>query len=623
MNRKQYVNKIQYVIALWVAVAGVVLLGALWGYGWGKSSLEKSAISAYEKEVSSDIKALIEDKRDASMAIAITLSENPDIKTMLCKTCAPINFDFKQLSDQLTVNTNFNNVWLQLIDSEGVSLLRSWTPKKGDSLLKVRQDIRDNLANPKVTRTLSVGKFSLSVKSAVPIFDEQKKILGLVEVISKFGTLEKRLKQDKDIDSVILADKRFRKQLTNAETGLFIEDYYVVNKTSLVQNRTFLSELAKTDFTHFGNYQLHGQTIIGRHLIQDNNSQEVASWFTFSKKSKVNFTEMEQILAGYIYAVMLFLLLLTVLFIVYYFKRQSDGRRHYYRQIIDSASDIILVADRNKVVDANQHFFDFYSDFSTLTEFLEKHVDLSHTFEKEEGFLQEYMQGTYWLDYVLQDRKKIHKAKIMKEGQPHYFSVKAGMMEGLEKPLFNVLLQEITEQELYKNQLEHLSQTDALTGIGNRLYFNRSLNKEIQRSHRYKSDLSLLMFDIDFFKKVNDNYGHDVGDQVLVEISAVMQSLLRETDIFCRFGGEEFAIIMPETGLVEAENSAERLRATIEEISTDEFPSKLTISFGVGQVTKWDNETTILKRVDTALYSAKELGRNRVVVAEGNGIERS
>jgi diguanylate cyclase (GGDEF)-like protein len=331
---------------------------------------------------------------------------------------------------------------------------------------------------------------------------------------------------------------------------------------------------------------------------------------------------MEQILAGYIYAVMLFLLLLTVLFIVYCFKRQSDGRKRYYRQIIDSASDIILVADRNKVVDANQHFFDFYSDFSTLSEFLKQHEDLSNTFEKEEGFLQKYMQGVYWLDYVLQNRKKVYKAKIMKNGQPHYFSVKAGMMEGLQKPLFNVLLQEITEQELYKNQLEHLSQTDALTGIGNRLYFNRSLNKEIQRSRRYKSDLSLLMFDIDFFKKVNDNYGHDVGDQVLVEISAVIQSLLRETDILCRFGGEEFAIIMPETGLIEAEKSAERLRSTIEKVSTSEFPSKLTISFGVGQVTKWDNEKTILKRVDNALYSAKELGRNRVVVAEGDVIQR-
>ncbi len=622
MNKNRYENRNSYVIALWLTVVGLVLFGALWGYEWGKSSLERSAISAYEQKIESDIKALIEDKRDASMAIAITLSQNPDIKSMLCKTCVPVNFDFKQLSDQLATNTNFNNVWIQLIDADGASLLRSWSPKKGDSLLKVRKDIEANLANPKVTRTLSVGTFSLSVKSAMPIFDEQKKLLGLVEVISKFGTLAKRLKQAEDIDSVILVDKRFRKQLTNAETGLFLEDYYVVNKTALLQDRAFLAKLAKLGFMHFGGYQLHGQTIVGRHLILDNSHQEIASWFTFSNKNQVDFTEMEQILAGYIYAVMLFLLLLTVLFIVYCFKRQSDGRKRYYRQIIDSASDIILVADRNKVVDANQHFFDFYSDFSTLSEFLKQHEDLSNTFEKEEGFLQKYMQGVYWLDYVLQNRKKVYKAKIMKNGQPHYFSVKAGMMEGLQKPLFNVLLQEITEQELYKNQLEHLSQTDALTGIGNRLYFNRSLNKEIQRSRRYKSDLSLLMFDIDFFKKVNDNYGHDVGDQVLVEISAVIQSLLRETDILCRFGGEEFAIIMPETGLIEAEKSAERLRSTIEKVSTSEFPSKLTISFGVGQVTKWDNEKTILKRVDNALYSAKELGRNRVVVAEGDVIQR-
>lgn len=330
MNKNRYENRNSYVIALWLTVVGLVLFGALWGYEWGKSSLERSAISAYEQKIESDIKALIEDKRDASMAIAITLSQNPDIKSMLCKTCVPVNFDFKQLSDQLATNTNFNNVWIQLIDADGASLLRSWSPKKGDSLLKVRKDIEANLANPKVTRTLSVGTFSLSVKSAMPIFDEQKKLLGLVEVISKFGTLAKRLKQAEDIDSVILVDKRFRKQLTNAETGLFLEDYYVVNKTALLQDRAFLAKLAKLGFTHFGGYQLHGQTIVGRHLILDNSHQEIASWFTFSNKNQVDFTEMEQILAGYIYAVMLFLLLLTVLFIVYCFKRQSDGRKRYY-----------------------------------------------------------------------------------------------------------------------------------------------------------------------------------------------------------------------------------------------------------------------------------------------------
>jgi diguanylate cyclase (GGDEF)-like protein len=229
--------------------------------------------------------------------------------------------------------------------------------------------------------------------------------------------------------------------------------------------------------------------------------------------------------------------------------------------------------------------------------------------------MQENMNGIFWLDYVLQNEGMMHKIKINKAGKPCYFSVQARMMQGLHEPLFNVLLQDITEQELYKNQLEHLSQTDPLTGIGNRLFFNRNLTKEIQRAHRYKSDLSLVMFDIDFFKKVNDTYGHDVGDQVLIELAQQIQPLLRETDLLCRFGGEEFTIILPETAITEAQEIAERLRVSIEGLSSDEFPCPLTLSFGVDQMTKWDSEKTLFKRVDTALYSAKSLGRNRVELA--------
>lgn len=615
-NMNEYKNKNQYFVTAWMVVIGLVLLSAAWGYNAWKNSLENSAISAYEKKLASDINALIEDKRDASMAIALTLAENPRIKAALEKSASPDEFNFKKLSAQLKEHTHFNNVWLQLIDAQGVSLLRSWSPKRGDSLIGVRQDIRDILAEPKVARTLSVGKFSLSVKSAVPIFSEDNQLLGLVEVISQFGTLAKSLTQTQKVDSVIVVDKRFRGQLIHAKPTMFIGDYYVVNENATPTTRALLSELGEAGLKNFGDYQIHASTIVGRHDIYDNNGQTIAYWFTFSNKSQIDFSEVKRVLTGYIYGIVLFLLLLAVLFIVYSFKRQSDGRRTYYRQIIDSASDIILVANRTKVVDVNQHFFDFYSDFSTLDEFLEKYEGVCNTFVKEEGFLQETISGQYWLDYVLKNKDKVHKAKIIKEGKPYFFAVKVREMQGRYEPLFNVLLQDITEQELYKDQLEHLSQTDALTEVGNRLYFNRNLDKEIQRSHRYHSDLSLLMFDVDFFKKVNDNYGHDVGDKVLIELARRIKSLLRETDIFCRFGGEEFAIIMPETGGEEAQNTAERLRKVIEEVSQAEFPTRLTISFGVGQLTKWDSEKSLLKRVDDALYRAKELGRNRVVVAQ-------
>jgi diguanylate cyclase (GGDEF)-like protein len=194
--------------------------------------------------------------------------------------------------------------------------------------------------------------------------------------------------------------------------------------------------------------------------------------------------------------------------------------------------------------------------------------------------------------------------------------VKVAQIDIYEKPLFSVIMHDITSQELYKQQLEYLSETDVLTGVSNRLVFNRTLVKEIQRAHRYHSELSLLMFDIDFFKNINDSYGHDVGDQVLITLCEIISQLLRETDVFCRVGGEEFAIIMVETNLEQATQTAERLRKAIEDMEKGVLPTSLTVSFGVAAMTRWDSDKTIFRRADEALYQAKENGRNRVEVAQ-------
>jgi diguanylate cyclase (GGDEF)-like protein len=550
------------------------------------------------------------------MAIAITLAENPALKALLCKTCAPSipAFDAKTLLDRLAQNSRFDDVWIHVVDAKGVSLLRSWTDLKDDSLFAVRKDLPAILAAPKVTRSLSSGLYTLTFKSIVPVYDEQKTFLGLVEVISQFGSLAKQLKAVKGVESVMLLDKRYREQLTLALTGMFIEDYYVINPDAPLSAQKYLNEMGVSQFKE--SHQLfNGDQVIGRHLIMGPEQQALGYWFTFSERKDIDFSEMDAVMQKYIYGVVIFLVLSFLLLALFILKRQTDHRQAYYRQIIDSASEIIFVANRQTIVDVNQHFFEFYNEFSSLGEFLSRYDCVCETFVQDGEFLQRTIQGQYWLDYVIQHPATVHKAKILKDGQAHYFSVKARLMHGLDEPLFNVLLQDITEQEVYKDQLEHLSQTDALTGVGNRLYFNQRLNQEILRSHRYQTDMSLLMFDIDFFKKVNDTYGHDVGDAVLIEIAMVVKGLLRDTDMLCRFGGEEFAIIMPESNVQEAQATAERLRFKIEGLSSNALPTKLTISFGVAQLTKWDSEKTLLKRVDDALYRAKEQGRNQVVVA--------
>ncbi len=177
--------------------------------------------------------------------------------------------------------------------------------------------------------------------------------------------------------------------------------------------------------------------------------------------------------------------------------------------------------------------------------------------------------------------------------------------------LFNLSLSK--KLLLTLEQVRLLSLTDELTKIFNRKKINESLKEEINRYKRYKENFSIIMFDIDHFKKINDSFGHDIGDEVLKNVVKIVGSQLRITDIFGRWGGEEFIIISPKTRKEEAYHLSERIRKSVESFS---FPvvKHVTISIGVTEFQNDENELILLKRVDDALYEAKETGRNKVVI---------
>ncbi|ADR34299.1 response regulator receiver modulated diguanylate cyclase [Sulfuricurvum kujiense DSM 16994] len=168
-----------------------------------------------------------------------------------------------------------------------------------------------------------------------------------------------------------------------------------------------------------------------------------------------------------------------------------------------------------------------------------------------------------------------------------------------------------------KKRVEEISVTDQLTQLHNRMYLESSFAKEIKRAKRYHHLFAVIMIDIDHFKEVNDTYGHDVGDNVLVSISQILSENIRETDILGRWGGEEFLIICPHTSSLEAYNLAEKLRVSIETHPIDVIGYK-SCSFGVS-VFDLNDETfkEVLKHSDEALYVAKKSGRNRVVEYKG------
>jgi diguanylate cyclase (GGDEF)-like protein/PAS domain S-box-containing protein len=162
---------------------------------------------------------------------------------------------------------------------------------------------------------------------------------------------------------------------------------------------------------------------------------------------------------------------------------------------------------------------------------------------------------------------------------------------------------------------------DQLTGVFNRRYFDRKLREEFRRAKRYDRDLALLMVDLDFFKSVNDNYGHPQGDRILADVADIFRSESREADVICRYGGDEFILLLPETDLPAARNKAERLRSIVETTPFENIsgkggePLRLTLSIGVSAVSgNVPDEAGFLKMTDDALYAAKRGGRNQIHV---------
>jgi diguanylate cyclase (GGDEF)-like protein len=175
------------------------------------------------------------------------------------------------------------------------------------------------------------------------------------------------------------------------------------------------------------------------------------------------------------------------------------------------------------------------------------------------------------------------------------------------------LVQQMQKVAELNQQLEKLATTDSLTSLLNRRAFEHSLSLELAIVERRSTPLSLVIIDIDHFKRINDNYGHAGGDKVLQIIATSLTSIARNIDVVARIGGEEFAVILPNTDAASSLGVAERMRTAVANADWPDTP--LTISLGTATLLNSENASSLFARADKALYSAKQNGRNRVVQA--------
>lgn len=180
-------------------------------------------------------------------------------------------------------------------------------------------------------------------------------------------------------------------------------------------------------------------------------------------------------------------------------------------------------------------------------------------------------------------------------------------------------VQDVTERIELQQELHRLATTDMLTGINNRHWLDEQLKREVINSRRYGAPLSIIMFDVDNFKSVNDTYGHELGDKVLIHVAKVTKELIRTSDLFARWGGEEFMVLCSHSPIDGANLLAERIRKTLANATCHCCKNlSITASFGVASYQGQEDLEHFLKRADDALYEAKHSGKNRVVADMGD-----
>lgn len=288
--------------------------------------------------------------------------------------------------------------------------------------------------------------------------------------------------------------------------------------------------------------------------------------------------------------------------------RRLKKQEHLLKNVLDNQESMIILTDGKEIVDANRSFYEFFGCERA------EDVSISDYFLSEQGYVQSF-EGLGWLEYFLSGVNEASKIKMTNPvtGQVHVFMVRVSRFL-YEKDYYVISMVDVTALDSEVRTFAHLAHTDPLTRISNRLKFDNMLSQEIRRSSRYHMPLSLIMLDIDDFKKVNDTYGHQAGDRVLKETVRLVKDTIRNTDFFTRWGGEEFVVLATDTSLSGACLLAERIREVLDRNPFHGI-GHVTCSLGVAVFEKGDTPETLLGRADMALYEAKKNGKNRVVTA--------
>jgi len=500
-----------------------------------------------------------------------------------------------------------------IFDKYGNSLLRFHKlDKYDDPIIEKRKSLQDMSNTMRSKNGFEVGVYAVVYRFQYPLFYDGE-FVGSYEFGIEFEAIDKGMQKlfgiknvlfiHKKKINIVLDNKNIKKEVVFGN-----QTFYMVKSKMNTEVSSRLKKLLssdnitksiphnKVDFIKFTCKKKNYMAITTP--IDDINGEHMGFMLT-GVEDKISNVTLRTFIEESIFASLLGLM---IIFVIY---KELEYRK-YVRNIIDTQHDMLIVTDGEEIKDANQAFLDFFK-VHNIKEFLKNNDCVCDYFLKEDDFLQKMMDNLTWIEYIKKHPNYKHVALLKDEyGDDIYLHVK---IEGFSKSNdFIIIFSDITKELKKQKELEDKAYYDSLTNIYARDRFDYYLHEKLHQ----KREFSLIMFDIDHFKDVNDNYGHDIGDNILIELTKLVSEHIREEDIFARWGGEEFMIIV-NTDVINAERFANKLRKRIDNHKFKDIEN-ITCSFGVVGYRRVDKFDTIVKRVDNMLYSAKNSGRNCVVV---------
>lgn len=495
---------------------------------------------------------------------------------------------------------------MQFHASDGRSILRVHLKEKfGDDIASKRPMLREVHKTHKMVSGFEGGLGGIAFRVIMPIF-KQNHYIGAVEFGVDAEYFVDRIKHLTGSDSIVLINKEWIGAADVEKYSEGIGHYFYTS--DLKDKKQLIEQFA------YQNSQLES-----RHLEINSKAYEINPLFLKDSRNRdlgviISINDVtgisqntEDVLLGSLMVTIGMMVVLWSLF-EYTFGAligKVNLQERYINTILDSQKNIVIVTDGYEIIFANRAFYEYFG-FENLRAFKQEHACICEYFESDESgrYIMPLVDGTVWTEYLIEHGSEELQAKMTVNAKTSIFTVTSKRMDYRGKIRHVVVFTDIT-------RINELATQDVLTGVANRFQFDKVLGHTVRMAQRSERGLSLMLLDIDYFKKVNDTYGHLTGDEVLKQFTNILTQSVRKTDTVARWGGEEFVILFPDTEFSAIVKLAESLRQKIE--TYDFSPvDRVTCSIGVVAWNEGETVDELLKRVDQKLYLAKELGRNRV-----------